>query len=41
MAIKGNDTKIRCSFCGKTEDQVRKLIEAFSDFLVILSISSM
>ena len=26
MAIKGNDTKIRCSFCGKTEDQVRKLI---------------
>ena len=26
MAIKGNDTLIRCSFCGKTEDQVRKLI---------------
>ena len=26
MAIKGNDTKIRCSFCGKTEDQVRRLI---------------
>ena len=26
MAIKGNDTKISCSFCGKTEDQVRKLI---------------
>ncbi|MCI5649736.1 MAG: ATP-dependent Clp protease ATP-binding subunit ClpX [Fusicatenibacter sp.] len=26
MALKGNDTKIRCSFCGKTEDQVRKLI---------------
>ena len=26
MAIKGNDTKIRCSFCGKTEDQARKLI---------------
>ena len=26
MAIKGNDSKIRCSFCGKTEDQVRKLI---------------
>ena len=26
MAIKGNDTKIRCSFCGNTEDQVRKLI---------------
>ncbi len=21
-----NDGKIRCSFCGKTEDQVRKLI---------------
>lgn len=26
MAIKGNDQKIRCSFCGKTEDQVHKLI---------------
>jgi ATP-dependent Clp protease ATP-binding subunit ClpX len=26
MSIKGNDTRIRCSFCGKTEDQVRKLI---------------
>ena len=26
MGIKGNDTRIRCSFCGKTEDQVRKLI---------------
>lgn len=26
MAIKGNDTRFRCSFCGKTDDQVRKLI---------------
>lgn len=26
MAIKGRDSKVRCSFCGKTEDQVRKLI---------------
>ena len=26
MANKGNEPKIRCSFCGKTEDQVRKLI---------------
>ncbi|MEE8886299.1 MAG: ATP-dependent Clp protease ATP-binding subunit ClpX [Eubacteriales bacterium] len=26
MAVKTNDTRIRCSFCGKTEDQVRKLI---------------
>ena len=26
MAIKGNDMRIRCSFCGKTEDQVHKLI---------------
>ena len=26
MAIKGNDQRIRCSFCGKTEDQVHKLI---------------
>ena len=26
MAMKGNDIKIRCSFCGKTEDQVHKLI---------------
>ena len=26
MAIKGNEPKIRCSFCGKTEEQVRKLI---------------
>ena len=26
MAIKGNDTKFRCSFCGKTDDQVTKLI---------------
>ena len=26
MAIKNGDYKIRCSFCGKTEDQIRKLI---------------
>ena len=26
MAIKGNEPRIRCSFCGKTEDQVRKLM---------------
>ena len=26
MAIKGNEPKIRCSFCAKTEEQVRKLI---------------
>ena len=26
MALKGNDTKIRCSFCGKTDEQVKKLI---------------
>ncbi len=26
MAMKGNDIKIRCSFCGKTDDQVKKLI---------------
>ena len=26
MAVKGRDSRIRCSFCGKTEDQVRKLI---------------
>lgn len=26
MAAKGRDAKIRCSFCGKTEEQVRKLI---------------
>lgn len=26
MAMKGNDTKFRCSFCGKTDDQVTKLI---------------
>ena len=26
MAIKNGDYKIRCSFCGKTEDQERKLI---------------
>ena len=26
MAMKGNDTRIRCSFCGKTQEQVKKLI---------------
>ena len=26
MSSKGNDDKIRCSFCNKTQDQVRKLI---------------
>ena len=26
MAIKGSEPRIKCSFCGKTEDQVRKLI---------------
>ena len=26
MAIKGSEPRIRCSFCGKTEEQVRKLI---------------
>ena len=26
MAIKGNEPKVRCSFCGKTEEQVKKLI---------------
>ena len=26
MPNKGNDNKIRCSFCGRSEDQVRKLI---------------
>ena len=26
MGLKGNDLRIRCSFCGKTEDQVRKLV---------------
>ena len=26
MAVKGNEPRIKCSFCGKTEDQVRKLI---------------
>ena len=26
MAGKGRDSKVKCSFCGKTEDQVRKLI---------------
>ena len=26
MAMKGNEPKVRCSFCGKTQEQVRKLI---------------
>ncbi len=26
MAAKNNDDKVRCSFCGKTQDQVKKLI---------------
>ena len=26
MALKNGDNRIRCSFCGKTEEQVRKLI---------------
>ena len=26
MAIKNNDDKVRCSFCGKSQDQVKKLI---------------
>ena len=26
MAVKGGEPKVRCSFCGKSEDQVRKLI---------------
>lgn len=26
MAGRGNDSRVRCSFCGKTEDQVRKMI---------------
>ena len=26
MAVKGRDSRVKCSFCGKTEDQVRKLI---------------
>ena len=26
MAGKGNEIKVRCSFCGKSEDQVRKMI---------------
>ncbi|MFR4818784.1 MAG: ClpX C4-type zinc finger protein, partial [Blautia stercoris] len=25
MAMKGNEPKVRCSFCGKTQEQVRKL----------------
>lgn len=24
--MKGNEPKVRCSFCGKTQEQVRKLI---------------
>lgn len=31
MAIKENDTKVRCSFCGKTEDEVDKLIAGPND----------
>ena len=26
MAMKGNEPKVRCSFCGKTQEQVHKLI---------------
>ena len=26
MVIKGNESKIRCSFCGKREEQVKKMI---------------
>ncbi len=26
MAIKGNEPRVRCSFCGKTDDQVQKMI---------------
>ena len=26
MALKNGESRIRCSFCGKTEEQVRKLI---------------
>ena len=26
MAGKSSDTKVRCSFCNKTQDQVRKMI---------------
>lgn len=26
MATKNNDDKVRCSFCGKSQDQVKKLI---------------
>jgi ATP-dependent Clp protease ATP-binding subunit ClpX len=26
LAGKGNEIKVRCSFCGKSEDQVRKMI---------------
>ena len=26
MALKGNEPKVRCSFCGKPEDKVHKLI---------------
>lgn len=34
MANKGNDTRIRCSFCGKTDDQVRKLIAGPDDTFI-------
>ena len=26
MALKGNETRLRCSFCGKVEEQVRKML---------------
>lgn len=26
MAVKGNEPRVRCSFCGKTDEQVRKMI---------------
>ena len=34
MANKGNDIRIRCSFCGKTHDQVRKLIAGPDDTFI-------
>ena len=34
MANKGNDIRIRCSFCGKTDDQVRKLIAGPDDTFI-------
>ena len=38
MAIKNGDYKIRCSFCGKTEDQVRKLIAGPEDLISVMSV---